>query len=248
MSLCKHCVSGVTHEGTPEGKIETINGIESYIATPSTDYPKDKAILFLTDAFGIPFNNNKLIVDAFARNGYKTIIPDLFNGDAIPIEAMEKGEFDINAWFPNHMQAQTRPAIDKVIAGLKEQGVKEFLAIGYCFGARYAFDLAFENIVKVVVVNHPSLLQNPADLEKYLSQAKAPLLINSCETDPQFPPDFQAKADEILKDKFAPGYKREYWAGCTHGFAVRGDISNPTIKASKEGAFKAAVEWFGTHA
>lgn len=35
----------------------------------------------------------------------------------------------------------------------------------------------------------------------------------------------QAKADEILGGgKFAPGYERTYWEGCTHGFAVRGDM------------------------
>lgn len=60
-------------------------------------------------------------------------------------------------------------------------------------------------------------------LQRYRDEAKVPLLINSCEVDAQFPPDLQAKADEILKG-FAPGYERVYFAGCTHGFAVRGDI------------------------
>jgi hypothetical protein len=75
--------------------------------------------------------------------------------------------------------------------------------------------------------------------------SKAPLLINSCTVDQQFPHESQAKADEILGDgKFEPGYKREYFEGCTHGFAVRGDLSDPKVKAGKEGAFKATVEWF----
>jgi len=47
--------------------------------------------------------------------------------------------------------------------------------------------------------------------------------------------------------KFKPGYKREYFNGCTHGFAVRGDMNNPEVKAGKEGAFKASVEWFLKH-
>jgi len=47
--------------------------------------------------------------------------------------------------------------------------------------------------------------------------------------------------------KFKPGYKREYFKGCTHGFAVRGDMNNPEVKAGKEGAFKASVEWFLEH-
>ena len=34
--------------------------MESYTATPAGDYPKDKVVLFLTDIFGIPLNNNKV--------------------------------------------------------------------------------------------------------------------------------------------------------------------------------------------
>jgi dienelactone hydrolase len=83
-------------------------------------------------------------------------------------------------------------------------------------------------------------------LQKYASDSKAPLLINSCTVDQQFPHESQAVADEIL-GKFAPGYKREYFEGCTHGFAVRGDMSDEKVKAGKEGAFKATVGWFQKH-
>lgn len=63
--------------------------------------------------------------------------------------------------------------------------------------------------------------------------------------DKAFPTESQAKADEFFgAGKFAPGYKREYFEGCTHGFAVRGDTSDPKVKAGKEGAFRATVEWF----
>jgi len=30
----------------------------------------------------------------------------------------------------------------------------------------------------------------------------------------------------------------------THGFAVRGDMTNPVEKKAKEGAFDSAVKWF----
>jgi len=84
--------------------------------------------------------------------------------------------------------------------------------------------------------------------QKYATVAKAPLLINSCTVDTQFPLEAQAKADEIFGNgRFVPGYKREYFEGCTHGFAVRGDSSDPKVKAGKEGAFKAAVEWLKLH-
>jgi hypothetical protein len=42
------------------GKIETIGGIECYVATPTVDYPKDKVVLMLTDVFGIGLVNSKV--------------------------------------------------------------------------------------------------------------------------------------------------------------------------------------------
>jgi len=248
MSFCEHCVQGVRHEGEPEGQIEMIGGVKCYVGTPTVDYSKDKVVLFLTDAFGIELINNQLLVDDFARNGFKVVAPDIFNGDAVPPEVMDAGKFDILAWFANHGQDKTRPIVDSVVAALTEQGVTRFGTTGYCFGGRYTFDLAFDGISHCSVVAHPSLLKIPEDLEKYASTAKAPLLINSCTVDAQFPPEAQAKADEILGGgKFAPGYKREYFDGCEHGFAVRGDMSNEKVRVGKEGAFKASVEFFLQH-
>lgn len=86
----------------------------------------------------------------------------------------------------------------------------------------------------------------PLDIttQHYLQKSHAPLLVNSCTVDVQFPLEAQEQADNILGDgKFAPGYKRIYFEGCTHGFAVRGDMSDPKTKAGKEGSFKATVEW-----
>lgn len=76
-----------------------------------------------------------------------------------------------------------------------------------------------------------------------------PLLINSCEEDERFPADAQAKADIILGGgtQNSELYQREYFAGCEHGFAVRGDLTKPEVKAGKEGAFKATVEFFLKH-
>ncbi|KAI6010885.1 hypothetical protein F5J12DRAFT_822290, partial [Pisolithus orientalis] len=175
-----------------------------------------------------------------------TIAIDYLNGDPFPVDVLTGGNHDINAWIVKHGNDQTRPNIDRVVAVLKEQGVKDFGSTGYCFGARYGFDLAFENITKVTVVSHPSLLKVPEDLEKYKKLSRAPLLINSCTVDQRFPREYQAEADRILGDgeQFTATYRREYFEGCTHGFAIRGDVSKPEVKAGKEGSFKATVLFF----
>ncbi|KAJ7276885.1 alpha/beta-hydrolase [Mycena rebaudengoi] len=208
MSFCDNCFVG---------KHEKIGGIDTYIATPVIPYPKDKVVIFLTDVFGLALQNNLLLADDFARNGFKTVVIDLFNGAPRSVE-------------------------------VPEEGVTRFAATGFCFGARYAFDLAFDNVIHVCAVSHPSRLIVPDDLQKYAAVSQAPLLINSCEDDQAFPLEAQAEADRIFGDgKFTPGYKREYFPGCEHGFAVRGDMTDPYVKAGKEGAFKASVEWFAKY-
>ncbi|KAK7681810.1 hypothetical protein QCA50_015157 [Cerrena zonata] len=242
MSLCESCIAGVRHEGTPEGEIKEIGGIRSYVTTPKGDYAKDKVLLFLPDVFGIDLDNGKLLADTFAEAGYPVIVPDLFKGDPIPSDALGSPSFDFMAWLGKHQPAETIPMIESVIAVLKAQGVTKIAALGFCYGARPAFDLAFENKLDIVLVNHPSLLKVPEDLETYLAKSKAPLFINSCETDQQYPIESQAKGDEILGGgKFAPGYERAYWPGMVHGFTIRGDASKPEVKEAMDGAFKAAV-------
>jgi hypothetical protein len=53
-------MQGVRHEGSPVGTIETIGGVKVYIATPKVDYPKDKVLLFLPEAFGLELVNNQV--------------------------------------------------------------------------------------------------------------------------------------------------------------------------------------------
>jgi len=64
----KCCITGVRHEGKPTGSSQKIGQIDTYVAYPE-DKSTDKAILFLTDAFGHNFINNKLVADDFATNG-----------------------------------------------------------------------------------------------------------------------------------------------------------------------------------
>ncbi len=50
-------------EGKPTGKMEIINGINTYVSLPqSGHYNHKEAILMLTDVFGLPLINNKLLV------------------------------------------------------------------------------------------------------------------------------------------------------------------------------------------
>ncbi|KAI0252938.1 Alpha/Beta hydrolase protein [Lactifluus subvellereus] len=259
MSFCKDCISGVRHEGTPEGTYEEINGIRTYVATPQTDYPKDKAIIYLTDVFGLELPNNlachpqqtlfiqltyptQLLADDFARNGFKVYAPDLVKGDPVPQEAFNPGvNFDLSKWLEEHSAQLAGARARKVIEGLRAQGITIYGATGYCYGARIVVDLAFDNVIHASVISHPSLLEHK-DLDTYIEKSRAPLLINSCEFDARFPEEFANLADEKFAS-FAPGYQRTFSSGVHHGFAVRCDPNDPIQKAAREYAFRASVEW-----
>ncbi|KAF8524575.1 alpha/beta-hydrolase [Hysterangium stoloniferum] len=243
-TLCSDCIKGVRHEGTPTGTIEKIAGIDVYVALPSGEYDKEKALLYLPDGFGLPLWNAQ--ADDFALNGVAVYMIDYYDGDPVPFDLLTEKDFkfDLSAWIGKHPAEVTRPLLDPVIAALKERGIKEFGATGYCFGGKYVFNLAQEGTIKVGVVSHPSLLKMPDDLETLLAKSKAPMLINSCDVDGQFPKESCELADNLLGDgKYAPGYKRVHWKGCVHGFAVRGDLSDPLVKAGKEGSFKETAAW-----
>ncbi|KAI6021444.1 Alpha/Beta hydrolase protein [Pisolithus microcarpus] len=234
---CSDCAAGQEYKGSPQGKTEKIGGVSCYVGTPTGHYDHKKVLLLLTDMFGLTLPNNLLLVDDFTKQGYRTIAPDYLNGDAAPPYAMNNPNFKVKDWVQNHMPDVTRPPLDDVIQALKRQGVTSFAVTGYCFGGRYAIDLAIDGIVDVIIVSHPSQVVVPTTFETFAQKASAPLLLELGDKDTEV-------TTPVLGDgKYAPGYKRESWPGCSHGFAVRADVLVPEQLQGKEGSFNSSVAW-----
>ena len=63
------CWTGIKHTGTPEGRIEPLGGLDTYVSEPPANTesrPHKKVLLFLADAYGPLFINNRLLQDYFA--------------------------------------------------------------------------------------------------------------------------------------------------------------------------------------
>ncbi|KIN93181.1 hypothetical protein M404DRAFT_1009143 [Pisolithus tinctorius Marx 270] len=241
---CSDCVAGKQYLGSPQGKTEILGGVSCYVGTPTGEYDRTKALILLTDIFGVKFSNNLLLVDDFAKKGYWTIAPDYLHGDPAPPYAFNNPKFNVQAWTQNHTPEATRPPIDKVIQALKDQGVTSLAVTGYCFGGRYAIDLACDQVVDVIVVAHPSQVVVPTTFETFAQKAKAPFLLEMGNEDNEISVPQQEEIDTILGGgKYAPGYKRDCWPGCPHGFAVRGDMLEPQQFAGKEGSFINSIAW-----
>ncbi|GAA5895651.1 hypothetical protein JCM8208_005290 [Rhodotorula glutinis] len=241
MSLGKCCISGFKHDGTPAGKIEQVGGVRTYVTVPQGDYDKEKALLFLTDIFGVDtLPNGQLLADSYAANGYATYVPDYLNGDPVSQEAYQSGKFDLMAWLGKHGQDVTRPYVDKVVAELKSKGVKRVAAVGFCFGGRYVADLVLDDAIDVAMVAHPSLLKVPEDIQN-LAKKQTPFLWNHATEDVMFNKEQQKIATEILKN--SDNHREIHWEGATHGFAIRGDPSDPQTRQMADGAFEESVKF-----
>jgi len=242
------CTQGVKHEGEPTGSsIKIAGGIEAYVAEPTgATVHKDTAIIFLPDVIGI-WQNSQLMADQLAANGYHTLIPDLFNGDALTLNRHDG--FDLMAWLTKgtggnnpHTYEAVDPIVEKSIKYLQEKGFKKIGAVGYCFGAKYVVRfLAKGKGIDVGFVAHPSFVD-----EEELAAITGPLSIAAAETDGIFPAEKRHKSEGILIATKQP-YQINLFSGVEHGFSVRCDLSVKVQKFAKEQAFLQAVAWFDNY-
>lgn len=79
------------HEGTPLGSMEVLHGLQTYISNPKTP-PSGKidTIIMIPDIFGV-YVNAKLLADDWAGQGYRVVMPDLLEGDPVPLDMLNVG-------------------------------------------------------------------------------------------------------------------------------------------------------------
>jgi len=253
------CCEGDILPGTPIG---TITEQGAYFVAGSE--PSNRAVVYITDAFGLPLKNCKIIADNISKSlGCDVWVPDIFNGRpilgvdqlALPVQAGVR----LSWWETIKILAtmitrlpvviMNRPSvvdarIDKFINNIRE--VKKYDkigAIGYCFGGACAARLGAKNLVDSIVVVHPGGL-SLSDV----GPIRVPASWANAEDDQWFPTDVQQKAEAIFaerkgKENFVE-YEFKQWKGTAHGFAARPVMSIPDVKAGYEGAFEQAVDWF----
>ncbi|KJR84266.1 dienelactone hydrolase family protein [Sporothrix schenckii 1099-18] len=245
----------VAHSGTPVGKIEAHNGFDMYISKPEGN--ATKAVLYLTDVFGIQLAENKLhvpppapcttnLADSFARAGFLTVAPDLFNGTPAPGDINVPG-FNTTAFLNDHGPAQTDPIVAAGLAYIRSLGITRVGATGYCFGGRYAFragsNLTTTSIrpgqgARAVFAAHPSMLG-----DEEIAAIQGPASVAAAETDALMPAARRTEITALLQNS-GQEYSFAVYGGTSHGFGVRVNVTDPRQKFAKEEAFLQAARWF----
>jgi len=262
MSSC--CLSGSVHEGTPTGKIETIDNLQTYVAAPK-DGSKAKSIVFLVDIFGWEFKNVRLLADNYAKAGFYCYIPDIHQGGSLPIEFLDSVEprmeirqqlslvdktkatanvgMTLPPWLVKHREAVTKPLIDSFIKTIRaDPGTGKVGALGFCWGGRYAI-LAAHGEVDAAVACHPSLVTIPGDFEPVTK----PLSLAVGDEDSLLDKDAVGKIQDLMAKKTDLPHELRIYEGQIHGFAIRSDWSNEKDKEAMDEAEKQGIEWFSKY-
>ena len=82
---CTYCYKGFVLPGEPKGSMV---GPDYFTPAPSGATDRSKAIVLLTDIFGLPLPNPRIVADHLAENvGVDVWIPDFFNGASLWLTA-----------------------------------------------------------------------------------------------------------------------------------------------------------------
>ncbi|KAK0209227.1 Alpha/Beta hydrolase protein [Desarmillaria ectypa] len=242
------CLDCFPHEGTPRGKWARIVDIETYILKPVHERNTNQIILYFPDVWGIDiFVNGQLLADYFASQGFTVLALDYFKGDSIQRHRKNRHDrttnptFDYEAWKQKHMafaDSNVPKWIDAVVEQFGGPDTK-YAAVGYCFGAPYVMDMLLEgSLFCAGAFAHPAFLR-----ESHFFACAKPLLLSCSEVDHTFPAKSRHRAEDILKEKQTP-YHVHLFSGVEHGFALRGDMSDPYQRWVKEESADAIVRWF----
>ncbi|KAH9216134.1 dienelactone hydrolase family protein [Leptodontidium sp. 2 PMI_412] len=244
------CTRGFKHEGEGRGRMVNVGDVEAYAVEPELESASNGyGVVYLTDVIGHKLVNAHLLADQYADNGYVALIPDLFDGDGVPInydhatfsfERWKSGEFGANK--TPHTTPVIDPIVDACIESLRNKyKCKKIALVGYCFGAKYTVRFLADDRVSVGFIAHP------ADIQKEeLEAIKKPLALAAAETDDVFSTNLRHESEESLK-KTGVDYQINLYSGVVHGFAVRCDLKQRNQKFAKESAMNQALHWLEHH-
>ncbi|KAJ6510633.1 Alpha/Beta hydrolase protein [Mycena sanguinolenta] len=260
---CPDCFRGSVLDGEPTGIISDFDG--AYFASGGNPQSK-RAIILLTDGFGLKIKNPKIMADEFAmRLKCDVWVPDLFAGSPPMTEAQmrllpDRAGVKLGFFHMLKLISVVLPSVpslliwnrSSVVDGRTTSLVKKLQekkhyekigAVGYCFGGGVATRVgAATNLLDSIVLVHPSAPTNGE-----LGAIKAPTAWAQPEDDMGLKP---ARLEEIKalyagrKGKDFVDYEIQVYKGCAHGFGARPNLAYPDVKEGFEKAFQQAVDWF----
>ncbi|RYP91961.1 hypothetical protein DL770_001935 [Monosporascus sp. CRB-9-2] len=215
----------------------------------------EDAILLFTDAMGITFENNKLLADSFAANGYFVVMPDLFRGDAVPMDRPRN--WSQTAWFRNRLPSDVGPVVRVVLREMQGSGYRTIAGVGYSIGNKYLSRFLRSGYLHAGFMAHPTWVEEEdiLSIERPVSIAFAgkpgpwrrPIL-RTGELTGDIGGDgyvnrLQRQEIEMMLTEAKVPFQTTLFSDVPHGFAVRHIHDKRYNKFAKEQVFLQAVQW-----
>ncbi|KAB2573411.1 Hydrolase tropI [Lasiodiplodia theobromae] len=200
--------------------------------------------MIIHDLYGWTFSNTRILADHYAQEVDATVyVPDFFGGEVVPAEIVSDqsrwGEIDIPSFMVRNSKTIREPEIFACAKALRDQ-YGRVGAIGFCFGGWAVFRLGAKGnqLVDCISTAHPSLLE-----KHEIENVGVPVQILAPEKDVVFTEELKAYSNQVIPT-LGIAYDYQHFPGLEHGFAIRGDPTNPPEMKGLERAKNAAVVWF----
>ncbi|KAI0304477.1 dienelactone hydrolase endo-1,3,1,4-beta-D-glucanase [Multifurca ochricompacta] len=250
-------LQGIVLPGDPKGSMV---GPNYFTPAPTDAKQKTKAIVLLTDIFGLPLPNPRIVADHLAEHiGVDVWVPDFFNGkppfNVNDLEPLMPDRAGVKFTWANIalLIFKVLPAIPGMIFNRPsivdarvhemikaEKGYEKIGAVGQILLWRFhGRPSGFDDSVNTIVIAHPSTLK-PAQIQAI----KVPTSWALAEEDMSFKDSDVKTAQDIFNKLNHVEYEFKIWKGTFHGFAVRPNLQVPEVKAGYEGALDQTVAWF----
>ncbi|KAK3123069.1 hypothetical protein QOZ80_8AG0623370 [Eleusine coracana subsp. coracana] len=233
-SQCLDNPPDLTLHGREAGKVvgDLPGGYRAYVTGPASSR---RVVLLASDVYGFEAPVLRKIADKVGEAGYFIVVPDFFNGDYYDASK------NITEWVKPHLPVKAAEDAKPLIAYLRKDG-KSVGVGGYCWGGKFAAEVAKTDDVRVVCMSHPSTVT-----AEDMREVKCPIEILGAENDTTTPPKLVQQFVRVLRQRKEVPYYAKIFPGVVHGFACRYNTTDPFALKSAEQALAYMLDWFNKY-